>query len=177
MMARRLLAVLSAVLAIVVFAGVGTASAVSMLEMRAELAGRVARDRAGEKPIRLEPNRKVPLVIGVTNHGSDPVRIRHVRLDGEALGLQFLTYDVSVDERVGPGEHRVFTVPLDLYDLGNQATGYLPAAVRLFDGQRKELASQKFVVDVRGKGRRRSASSRSLCSSSRSSASGRSSTR
>ncbi|MEX0948636.1 MAG: hypothetical protein WD296_07510, partial [Acidimicrobiia bacterium] len=129
-----------------------SASAAPLLQMQVELGGRVARDRPGEEPIRLEPKRKTPLRIVVTNKGDEAANVRHVRLEGEALGLQFLTYDVSVDQRVPAGARRVITVPLDLYDLGNQATGYLPAAVRLYNGRRQQLAEQKFVVDVRGKG-------------------------
>ena len=130
---------------------VTTATAVPILQMQVELGGRVARDRAGEEPIRLEPKRKTPLRIVVTNMGDATAKVRHVRLEGQALGLQFLTYDVSVDQNVPAGARRVIVVPLDLYDLGNQATGYLPAAVRLYNGRRERLAQQKFVVDVRGK--------------------------
>jgi hypothetical protein len=146
---RALLVALAAMVA--VLAVPMAAAAQPLLQLKVELDGRIARDRAGEKPIRLDPARKIPLRIAVHNAGDEPANIRHVRLDGEALGLQFLTYDVTVNERVPPGETRKITVPLDLYDLGNQATGYLPAAVRVYNARRDELASQKFVADIRGK--------------------------
>ncbi|MET0780697.1 MAG: hypothetical protein ABWZ16_04155, partial [Microbacterium sp.] len=128
------------------------ASAVVLLDMRVQLDGRVARDRPGEEPIRLEPDEEIPLTIVVRNRGDETAKIARLRLEGAALGLQFLTYDVTLDERVPPGETRTITVPLDLYDLGDQATGYLPATVKVYDGDRNELAEQKFIVDVRGKG-------------------------
>jgi hypothetical protein len=136
----------------ILVAGAPGAAALPLLQMRAEVNGRVARDRAGEQPIRLEPKHIVPLHIVVKNVGDEPADIQHVRLDGEALGLQFLTYDVNVDERIPPGRTRVLDVPLDLYDVAGQATGYLPAAISLYDGKRNKVAEQKFVVDVRGNG-------------------------
>src|SRR5262249_55878544 len=137
-------------LTILVLTSVATAA--PLIQIRAELAGRVAHDRSGEEPIRLEPDHRIPLRVVVDNVGDEPATVRRLRLDGEALGLQFLTYDVSVDQRVPAGARRVIDVPINLYDLGAQATGYLPAAVRLYDGHNQELAEQRFVVDVRGSG-------------------------
>jgi hypothetical protein len=128
------------------------AGATPLLQMRVVIDGHVARDRPGEEPIRLDPRRAVPMHIVVWNRGDTGALVRHVRLEGVALGLQFLTYDVTIAQRVPAGERRTIDLSLDLYDLSSQATGYLPAAVRLYDAQRNELASQRFVVDVRGSG-------------------------
>jgi hypothetical protein len=130
----------------------GPVGATPLLQMRVVIDGRVARDRPSEEPIRLDPRHAVPMHIVVWNRGDSGAFVRHVRLEGVALGLQFLTYDVTVTQRVPPGERRTINLSLDLYDLSSQATGYLPAAVRLYDVRRNELASQRFVVDVRGSG-------------------------
>jgi hypothetical protein len=145
---RTLLAALLASLFVVLLAAPAAADAA--LEMRVEIGGRVARDRAGAAAIPLDPHRKIPLRIEVTNVGDAAVRVRHVVLAGQAVGFQFVTYDVDVNRRVPPGETRVIVVRLDLYDLGRQATGYLAASVRLYDAQRNLLAQQKFVMDVQG---------------------------
>jgi hypothetical protein len=151
---RARAAAVAAVLVLASFVAVcgsaNPANAAGMVTMRVELAGRHVRDRAGERPIELHPGHRILLRVEATNVGDEPVTIRHVVLAGEAIGFQFVTYDVGLTQVVAPGQTRVIRLPLDLYDLGDQATGYLAAAVRLYDGQHRLLAEQRFVMDVDG---------------------------
>lgn len=146
---QRALTMALLALAMVTFGPTSIASA--NVAITTKLDGSTANNAAGAKPIRLEPGRKIPLRVEVYNAGPQAVTIQHVRFEGAALGLKFLTYDATVSERVPAGQRRTVTVPLDLFDVDDQATGYLNASVRIFDGKRRELAAQSFVVDVRGK--------------------------
>lgn len=84
---------------------------------------------------------------------SDTVQaVRYLRLEGEMLGLTFLTYTTRIAVELEPGETREVTVPLDFFDIDSQAHGYLRAKLALYapGADRELLATEDFAVDVRG---------------------------
>jgi hypothetical protein len=107
--------------------------------------------QSGERdPIRLRPREPAVLELRVTNHGSTPIEVRTVRVEGEVIALTFFAYDTSVAFSVAPGMTEVRTFTLDLVGLGGQATGLIRGAVAIRDAERRTLASQPVVFDVRG---------------------------
>jgi hypothetical protein len=101
-------------------------------------------------PIRIDPRNQIPIQVTIRNRGKDVVEIRYLRLEGKALGLTFLTYDLGVRTSLEPGEQTAVDTNLDFFDLESQATGYLGASLRAYDVDRHVLGAKSFVVDVRG---------------------------
>ena len=102
------------------------------------------------RPIRLSPRQEATLSVEVTNDGTEPLDVRIVRLEGKVVGLSFFAYDTAVGLRVAPGQSGSRRFLLDLGGLDGQATGLIPGAVKLLDADRKVLAEEGGVVDVRG---------------------------
>jgi len=123
------------------------AAAASTAKMAGSIDGRLL---STGSPIKLHAGRPTELRIDLTNAGSKPLTVRTVRLQGAVLGLTFFSFSTAVDLRVAPGttESRRFT--LDLGDLEGQATGLMPAAVKLLDDHRHDVADQHFTADVDG---------------------------
>ena len=120
------------------------------LELDAVLDGRDVATADSENPIPLDPREEIPLELTMRNNGDEAVTVRFVRLEGKALGLTFLTYDLGVRTRLDPGEETTLDTTLDFFDLERQATGYLGTSVRVYDPDRHLLGSEEFVVDVKG---------------------------
>ena len=104
-----------------------------------------------EDPVPLDPNELIPVHLTIRNEGDQVEEIRYVRLEGKALGLTFLTYDLGVRARLDPGERTEIDTALDFFDLDSQATGYLGTSLRVYDRDGHVLAEEGFVVDVLGK--------------------------
>ncbi len=124
--------------------------AAAQVQVEVILDGRDIADAGNSDPIPLEPQEEIPLQVTITNNDDEPLTVRFVRLEGEALGLTFLTYDLGVRTTIPPGESTEIDVILDFFDLGSQATGYLGTSLRVYDEDRNVVASESFVVDVRG---------------------------
>ncbi len=137
-------------LAAVLAPGLAAAQVVQTLELTGALAGRDIEAADSEDPVPLDPRDGVPLELTIRNNGSEAVSIRFVRLEGKALGLTFLTYDLGVRTTLAPGEQTTLDTTLDFFDLEDQATGYLGTSLAVYDEERRLLGSQDFVVDVRG---------------------------
>jgi hypothetical protein len=120
------------------------------LEMEGELAGVDLATAGDDDPIPLDPTAPIPLRLTITNRGDDIEEIRHVRLEGKALGLTFLTYDLGIRATLSPGDQTSLTTALEFFDLERQATGYLGTSLRVYDPDGHLLAEQHFVVDVLG---------------------------
>ena len=143
-----------AALAVVVFAVLLTAnpaSAAKTLDIEAEIAGRDVASADGDSPIELDPTDGVPVTITLRNQGNATEEVRFVRLEGQALGLTFLTYDLGFQTTLDPGEEATIDAVLDFFDLDEQATGYLGTSLRVYDGERLLLGEVAFVLDVQGK--------------------------
>jgi hypothetical protein len=147
---RRRLATLGLLLVLLAYPKV-PALAASTVEVEATIGGRDVATADSTEPIRIEPRRPVPLEVTIRNLSDQVEQIRYVRLEGKALGLTFLTYDLGVRATLQPGEETTVETALDFFDLDRQATGYLGTALRVYDGDRRLLGEQTFVIDVRGK--------------------------
>lgn len=121
------------------------------LEVGATIDGVSIDDATSTDPLALDPRVESELELTVTNPGDTPVTVGHARLEGEMLGLTFLTYDTRLLLELGPGETRTLAVPLDFFDLEEQAHGYLRTWLRLYDDtDRTRVANEEFVLDIRG---------------------------
>lgn len=92
------------------------------------------------------------LSMTMTNTSDASQAVRYLRLEGEMLGLTFLTYTTRIAVELGPGETREVRVPLDFFDIDSQAHGYLRSKLALYapGDDRQLLATADFAVDVRG---------------------------
>lgn len=111
------------------------------------------RDLAGadrEHPIELDPRGRPRVQLTIRNEGTELERVRYVRLEGKALGLTFLTYDLGVQAVLQPNDRTVVDTELDFFDLESQATGYLGTSVRVYDADGFVIGEQAFVLDVLG---------------------------
>ncbi len=147
---RRLVASLLAVLWLLV-AVAPPVGAAQTLDVVATIDGRDLTEATSENPLAIDPNREIPLSVTIRNAGNQTERIRFVRLEGEALGLTFLTYDLGIRTQLRPGESTTVEAALDFFDLEDQATGYLGASLRVYDDDRRLLGEQRFVMDIEGK--------------------------
>ncbi len=108
-------------------------------------------DAGPSDPVRLAPGTTSILALSLVNQTDEAVTVSHIRLEGELLGLTFLTYDVRVLLEVPARGSRFVEVPLDFFDLDQQAHGYLRTSVRTYDADRNRLSSDEFAADVRGR--------------------------
>ena len=127
------------------------AGAAQTLDVEARIAGRDLADVDSANPLSIDPNEEIPLSVTIRNAGNRTENIRFVRLEGEALGLTFLTYDLGIRATLRPGEETTVEAVLDFFDLEDQATGYLGASLRVYDDDRRLLGEQSFVMDIQGK--------------------------
>jgi len=127
------------------------AGAAETLDVSAEINGRDIAGADGDSPIELDPTQAVPITITLRNAGNRVEEVRFVRLEGKALGLTFLTYDLGMRTSLAPGEETTFEADLDFFDLDEQATGYLGTSLRIYDADRLLLGHEDFVLDVKGR--------------------------
>lgn len=127
------------------------AAAAETLDVEAEINGQDIAGADGDSPIELDPTETVPITITLRNAGSRTEQVRFVRLEGQALGLTFLTYDLGLRTSLAPGEETTFEAELDFFDLDEQATGYLGTSLRIYAADRLLLGQEDFVLDVKGR--------------------------
>lgn len=131
-------------------AGPAAAQRVDGLVIEASIAGVDVATADSTDPVPFDPHELIPLQLTIRNRGDEVEQIRYVRLEGKALGLTFLTYDLGLRTSLSPGESTSLDTVLDFFDLERQATGYLGTALRVYDAGGHLLAEERFVVDVRG---------------------------
>ena len=124
-------------------------AAAADVTLSAKIDDRAVAGSEENRPVRL-PTRRIPVTLDITNGDSSPITVSTVRFAGKVMGLTFFAYEASADIRVAPGATESRRLTLDLASLKGQATGLLPASIAVLDADRKELASQDLVVDVRG---------------------------
>lgn len=147
---RRVLAA-AALVAVVLLGAAPPAMAAETLDVEARINGRDIAGADGRSPIELDPTQAVPISITLRNAGNRVEDVRFVRLEGQALGLTFLTYDLGMRTTLAPGEETTFEAELDFFDLDEQATGYLGTSLRVYDADRLLLGQEDFVLDVKGR--------------------------
>jgi hypothetical protein len=102
-------------------------------------------------PIRLDANGPVEVTLRVENRSSETLQVPYVRLHGTVLGLTFYAYTTRIDMEVPPRGAEDRTFPVDLLDLGSQASGLIPSEISLLDGSGAVMAAKDMTVDVRGR--------------------------
>ena len=133
---------------------IGTATAGSgparRVAFTAELDGQPLDLSSSGDPIILEPERNSTLALQLRNESGSELTVRQVQIRGKAFGVTLMAYDVTINARVPAGDDVNVDVPVEFVDLGDQATGLLPATIRLLDPDRQQLNALDFTVDVRG---------------------------
>ena len=147
---RRILAFVALLVTVIAMTAPPAAAAES-LDVDAEIDGRDVSSADSTDPIAIDPRNEIPLTLTISNVGDQVENIRYVRLEGRALSVTFLTYDLGIRASLRPGESTSIDTSLDFFDLENQATGYLGTSLRVYDTERRLIGEQVFVIDVRGK--------------------------
>ena len=101
------------------------------------------------RPLRLDPDREVDLALQIENPQGEQVVVRTVRVEGRVLGMTFFDYATRVNLPVPP-EGTSTSLQLDISELGEQATGLLPARITLIGEDRQVLYEDAFPVEVEG---------------------------
>lgn len=122
-----------------------------VLDITATIDGIDLNDANAANPLPLSTTES-QLSMTMTNTSDETQAVRYLRLEGEMLGLTFLTYTTRIAVELGPGETREVTVPLDFFDIDSQGHGYLRSKLALYapGDDRQLLATDDFAVDVRG---------------------------
>lgn len=150
-MTRRLAVLLAVLAALVLLPACSSSESSGALRVDARIDDTRLPDADSRNPVRLSPERSSVLALSLVNQTDEAVQVSHVRLEGDLLGLTFLTYDVRVLLDVPARGTRSVEIPLDFFDLDQQAHGYLRTHLRTYDEDRNRLSSDEFAVDVRGK--------------------------
>lgn len=101
-------------------------------------------------PIVLDPDEESILILTMRNTTNGPVTVRNVQLRAGAFGVTLLAYNVTINADIAAQDETRVEVPVDFVELGEQASGLLPASIRLLDENRDLLAEQNFALDVQG---------------------------
>jgi hypothetical protein len=102
-------------------------------------------------PIRMDAAGPVEVTLRVENRSSETIQVPFVRFHGTVLGLTFYAYTTRIDMEVPPRGAEERTFPVDLLDLGSQASGLIPSEVSLLDETGAVMAAKDMTVDVRGR--------------------------
>jgi hypothetical protein len=146
-----LLAVVVPAIAYLALSPPAGAAAGGRLELDCVIGGRDIDSADSTDPIEIDPTKQIPIRVTIRNGTDQDAVIRYVRLEGKALGLTFLTYDLGIRTTLDAGETTTVAAELDFFDLEDQATGYLGTSLRVYDPDRHVLTERSFVIDVRGK--------------------------
>ena len=146
----RLAATAFVVLAVLAGGPPRAGAAAGPVELTAQVDRRPVADGTERDPVRLRPDGSVAVTVRLRNAGSTDVTVRAVRLEGRVMGLAFFAYDALVDLTVPARRSRTLRYTIDLAGLRGQATGLIPGRVVALGPDRRELASQATVFDVRG---------------------------
>jgi hypothetical protein len=147
------LTVALAALAGAVTIATGTAAAAdtrSDITWQATIDGRDIVTATSNSPVPLHARQDATVSLTVNNHGTEPVEIRAVRLDGRVLGMSFFTFSTRIDLAVPPGTTQKRVIILDLGELGDQATGLIPGTLSLVGQDRTVILQRPVTTDVRG---------------------------
>lgn len=137
-------------LALAFLSGCGSSSGDDRVLLEASINGISTDDGKRTDPITLVPEDPVLVELKVENPGSEPVNVRHIRLEGQVLEMRFAHANTAVDFTVGSGETRDFEIEVDFFDLGEQVTGQLDTVLSLHDTDREQLVAEQFFSEVEG---------------------------
>lgn len=100
-------------------------------------------------PIVLDPDKSSILTLTMRNETDATITVRNVQLRGGAFGITLLAYNVTINADIAARDETRVEVPVDFVELGQQASGLLPASIRLLDTERELLGKRSFTLDVR----------------------------
>jgi hypothetical protein len=143
-------AALSLPIALALPAATASASSSDSVTFTAVINGQPTGHSSSAQPVNLYPRRVTTVSLRVTNGTSRPVIIQAVNINGEVAGLSFFSFDTSVDLAVRSGHTTRLSFSLDMSSLKGQATGLIPANIKLFNLNGDVVASQSLVTKVHG---------------------------
>jgi hypothetical protein len=126
-----------------------TSNDVTILE--AELAGRELASADEDDPLVLTEEPNTPFSMRLQNNTDRPVEVWFTRFEGRSLAMAFLHYDLRMPMTIPPGATRSVDTTVDFLDVNSASSGYLDAALRVYDADKNAITEQKFVADVKGK--------------------------
>ncbi len=100
-------------------------------------------------PIVLDPDESSILTLTMRNNTDATITVRNVQLRGKAFGITLLAYNVTINADIAARDETRVEVPVDFVELGEQASGLLPASIRLQDTERNLLGKRSFTIDVK----------------------------
>jgi hypothetical protein len=126
-----------------------TTDEVTILDAR--LAGRDLKGADTKHPLVLRSDANTPFSMKLRNNTDQPVHVEFARFEGRSLAIAFLHYDLGI-KTVVPAKHTTtINTNVNFYSLDRAATGYLQAALRVYNQDTHAIGQEKFVVDVKGK--------------------------
>jgi hypothetical protein len=126
-----------------------TSEDVTILE--AQLAGRDVAGADEDDPLVLTEEPNTPFSMRLQNNTDRPVEVWFTRFEGRSLAMAFLHYDLRMPMTIPPGATRSVDTTVDFLDVNSASSGYLDAALRVYDADKNAITEQKFVADVKGK--------------------------
>jgi hypothetical protein len=129
---------------------VASAAGSDSVSVIATVAGSPIAHTSSEHPVQLEPGRHTSVHLLVTNPTSTRVVVQSVEIKGTVVGLDFYSFDTSVDLDVAAHSTARLGFVLDTRPLSGQATGLIPGSLTLLDSNGNVVASQSMVTNVHG---------------------------
>jgi hypothetical protein len=117
----------------------------------AQLAGRDLSTADEDDPLKITEEPNTPFSMKLKNNTDRPVEVWFTRFVGRSLAMAFLHYDLRMPLTIPPGGTRSVNTTVDFLDVSSSADGYLDAALRVYDVDKRAVSEQKFVADVQGK--------------------------
>jgi hypothetical protein len=129
---------------------IGAAGAEDVLQLEAAIDGRDVAGAGNSDPVVIDPSGVQQIELVVSNPTDSPVTVSRVRLQGDVGGLTVVAYDVGTDLEVDSGATERLELPVEFIGIEEQADGLLPGGFVLYDDERNEVATEDFVIDVKG---------------------------
>ena len=126
-----------------------SSSGTGVVRFEALIDGRPIVESSRAAPIPLRSDEELEVTLLITNVTSIPIEIGSVGLDGQVLGLTFVSARTGIDVTVFPGEERLIRFPVELYGLDGQANGLLRGRLALYGPDDRLLAAQPMTLDSR----------------------------
>lgn len=120
------------------------------LTLNGEINGEPLSGANRTSPLTIDPELPVVVEVTIDNPTSTDAEVRHLRLEGEVLGMRFAHANTQVDFAVPANGSRTYAAEIDFFDLSEQIKGHTSARLGAYDDDRELLASDDFFIDVDG---------------------------
>jgi len=145
--------ILRTLLALVALGGL-TAGCSGSQDTDLTITGTINGEEIGEagrtNPVKIDPELPVRVDVTVSNPTGTDAEVRHLRLEGEVLGMRFAHANTQVDFTVPANGSRSYAADIDFFDLAEQVTGQAASSLGVYDEERQLLAEEDFFIDVDG---------------------------